>query len=103
MVKIAKEFPDIKFLAYTKKFELVNSYLKKGYRLPKNLKILFSNWDKNFVVENPYGRPMTYVKFKDSTLNPELPKNGKLCPGSCENCKLCWNLRKGQSVIFNQH
>lgn len=103
MVKVAKEFPNVNFLAYTKKFELVNEYLSKGYRLPKNLKVLFSNWDKNFKVENPYGRPMTYVNFKDKTLNPEIPANTKSCSGNCSECKICWHLRKGQSVTFNQH
>lgn len=103
MVAIAKEFPNIRFLAYTKKFELVNTYLKKGYRIPKNLRVLFSNWDKDFKVENPYNRPMTYVNFKDSNRNPEIPTKGFVCPGSCENCKKCWHLTKSQSVIFNQH
>lgn len=104
MVSVAKEFPNIKFLAFTKKFELVNGYLKKGYRIPKNLKILFSNWDKNFIVDNPYNLPMTYVDFKDKSKNPTLPtKNAKVCPGSCETCKMCWNLKKKHAVIFNQH
>ena len=104
MVKVAKNNPDTHFLAYTKQFEIVNKYLDKGYRFPKNLKVLFSNWDKNFNISNPYGRPMTFVKFKNAELTPELPvKGATVCPGSCENCKKCWELRKGQSVIFNQH
>ena len=62
-----------------------------------------SSVDKNFKVENPYERPTTYVNFKDKSLNPEFPKKSRVCPGSCENCKLCWHLTKRNSIIFNQH
>lgn len=103
MVKVAKENPDVHFLAFTKKFETVNTYLKKGYRFPKNLKVVFSAWDKDFKVDNPFGRPLTYVAFKDPTKNADIKEKIFVCPGSCETCKKCWTLRKNQCVVFHQH
>ena len=103
MVKIARLHPEVRFLAYTKKYELVNSYMDKGYRIPKNLKLLFSNWTKEFKIENPYHRPMTYVDFGNDT-NQELPtKKAFKCPGSCSNCKKCWTLKNTESIIFKKH
>lgn len=107
MIEVAKTHQNVNFLAYTKKFEIVNEYLDKGYKLPKNLKILLSNWDKNFIVDNRHKLPTTFVDFKDKEKNPVLPevkgKTARICAGSCEECRMCWHLRSGQSIIFNQH
>lgn len=103
MVKVAKECPQTKFLAFTKKFELVNSYLSIYGELPSNLKIVFSAWDKDFKIENPYNLPMTYVYFKNKEKNPEIPEFAIPCVGKCYSCKSCWTLEKGQSIVFNQH
>lgn len=103
MVKVAKECPQTNFLAFTKKFEMVNSYLSIYGDLPKNLKIVYSAWDKDFKVENPYNLPITFVNFKDKTKNPIIDEYAIPCVGKCYECKSCWTLEKGQSVVFNQH
>lgn len=102
MVKVAKKCKNTKFLCFTKKFELVNEYLN-AYELPKNLKIVLSAWDKDFKVDNPHNLPMTYVYFKDASRNAEIPEFAIPCQGTCQKCKACWNLKKGQSVYFHQH
>lgn len=102
MVRVAEKCKQTNFLCFTKKFDLVNEYLNI-LKLPKNLKIVFSAWDKTFEVPNPHNLPTTYVYFKDSSKNANIPEYAIPCVGSCVNCKACWNLKKGQSVYFNQH
>lgn len=103
MLKVAKEVPEVKFLAFTKQFEIVNEELNAGIIIPENMKIVFSAWDKDFKVPNPYDFPVTYVSFKDNSKNPNIPEFAIPCIGKCYECRACWNLQKGQSVVFNQH
>lgn len=105
-VCLAKEHPETHFLMFTKKFEIVNEYLDKGNEIPSNLNVIFSCWG-DFIPENPYKLPMSYVKFKDDSRNTSIPKNAKPCNGKCEVCVntegSCWKLRRGESVVFNKH
>lgn len=102
MIKVANETPQTRFLCFTKKFEIVNKYLDSN-ELPKNLKIVFSGWDKNFIVNNPHNLPMAYVYFKDTTRNADIDEYAIPCVGHCSECKGCWSLQNGQTVYFNQH
>lgn len=102
MIRVAIESPNTKFLCFTKKFNLVNTFLDFN-DLPKNLKIVFSGWDKNFNVENPHNLPTTWVNFKDQSKNADIPEFAIPCKGLCKTCKACWSLEKGQSVYFDQH
>ena len=103
MVRVAKKCKQVKFLCFTKKFDIVNNYVANGGVIPSNLKIVFSAWHKAFKVDNPYNFPMAYVFFKKSELNPNIPELSIPCGGSCPECLACWSLKKGQSVVFNQH
>lgn len=103
MIRVAQKCKQTKFLCFTKKFNIVNDYLNWGGKIPNNLKIVFSGWDKTFTIDNPYNLPTTYVYFKDTTKNADIPEFAIPCTGSCRECKACWNLKKGQSVYFNQH
>lgn len=114
IVRVAKECPQTKFLVFTKKFELVNTYVshravdfehfKKNF-LPDNLKIVFSMWDKEFneTVDNPYHFPTTWVRFKDGSIDKAIPETALPCIGKCYECVACWDLRAGQSTVFKQH
>lgn len=102
MVEVAKKCKKTKFLCFTKKFFFINHYLKSN-ELPKNLKIVFSAWDKTFEVLNPYNMPVTYVNFKDEAKNADIPEFAIPCIGDCKSCKACWSLKPGQSVLFDQH
>ena len=102
MVRVALACPQTKFLCFTKKFNLVNCFLEFG-DLPENLRIVFSGWDKDFKVDNPFNLPMTYINFKDKSKNAKIDEYAIPCTGSCRTCKACWSLQKGQSVYFNQH
>lgn len=105
MIKVANKCPNTNFLCFTKKFDLVNLYLSvhKSHRLPKNLHIVFSAWDKNFIVDNPYNLPMTYVNFNGKQENANIPEIAIPCKGDCSSCLACWELKKGQSVVFDLH
>lgn len=103
MMRVARKCKGVKFLCFTKKFELVNNYLASGQKIPNNLHIVFSAWNKEFNVPNPYDLPVTYVNFKDESQNPDIPVLAIPCTGDCPHCLACWSLKKGQSVVFNQH
>ena len=103
MCMVARACKTTKFLCFTKKFDLVNDYVATGKKIPNNLHIVFSAWHKAFKVPNPYNFPMAYVFFKKSDMNPDIPSLAIPCQGHCESCLACWSLKKGQSVVFNQH
>ena len=109
MVAIAKKFPDIRFMSFTKQYEIVNTYFATDHDpLPDNLTIRFSAWHKNWAVPNPYNMPLAYCDFADKTLNPEFPEKCASCPNqsdktiTCSVCQKCWN-KHVQNVKFKQH
>lgn len=101
MCKVARKNKDTHYLCFTKKHEIINEFLSKGKRIPKNLSIVFSAWS-NWIPENPYDLPMTYVYGKEFN-NELIPKDAIPCGGKCENCQACWTLKKGQHVYFLKH
>lgn len=104
MVRVAEKCKNTRFFAFTKKFSLVNEYLKKNGKFPKNLKIIFSAW-KGLNMDNPFNLPVAHVIEKDGSCTAKKIKN--VCCGNCQQCMLngqgCWNLRKGQIVCFGIH
>lgn len=106
MVKLAKDIPDTKFLCFTKQYETVNSYIKVCGELPENLIVVFSAWG-NFPVPNPYNLPVAYVRLKSGEGADKIPANARKCTGYCAECILgsgnCWNMRHGDSVVFDEH
>lgn len=102
MCKAARKAKSCEFLCFTKKYELVNQYVSEGHRIPKNLHIVFSTWE-DFIPDNPYNFPTTWVMFKDKERNKNIPTDSIPCGGKCENCSACWQLKKGQSVYFKKH
>ena len=101
MCKVARKNKETHYLCFTKKYEIVNSYLDSGKKIPKNLTIVFSAWS-GWLPENPYHLPTTYVYGKDFR-NDLIPKDSIPCRGSCEKCQACWQLKKGMSVWFVKH
>lgn len=101
-----KKMPDVKFMGFTKKYEIVNEWLEKnGGKLPENLNILFSAWDKSWKFDNPYNLGVAYVDFARSELNPEIPAYAFKCKGketTCSACGACWN-KNLRAVVFHQH
>lgn len=102
MAQVARENPETKYLCFTKKFDIVNAYIDAGGEIPANLAIVFSGWNKGFKVDNPYDFPVTYVRFKKGD-NSHIPDDAIPCGGKCYECAACWQLRKGQSIYFDEH
>ena len=80
MVAIAEQFPNIKFLAFTKQYKIVNEFLYMGYSLPENLQIVFSAWP-NLPMDNPNQLPVAWLN--DGT-EDRIPADAMHCPGHCE-------------------
>lgn len=102
MVECAIALPNTQFLAFTKKFEIVNKYIEQGGTIPANLNIVFSAWGDLFKIDNPYDFPVAHVRFHD-TGNKSIPASALECSGDCTNCLQCWSIKKGQAVVFNKH
>ncbi len=108
MVATAKKFPEMKFMAFTKKYFLVNQWIDNNGNLPDNLNIIFSAWDKDWEVLNPHHLPVAYVEFKNSEKTPVLPAKYQICPNqkdktiTCSMCGKCWRKDLG-AVVFKQH
>lgn len=106
LVRVIGNHPEIKAMAFTKKYEIVNETLEHT-ELPENFCVRFSMWDKNWAVPNPHDLPVAYVDFKDSSLNPEIPQNAFVCRGgkdgiTCSNCRMCFN-KNVRAIRLLQH
>lgn len=109
MINLAKKNKGIKFLCFTKQYEIVNNYLDiEGNKFPSNLKIVLSNWG-SFICPNPHNLPVTYVRFgkwleeAKRGDNELIPDDAIPCCGKCYQCFACWNLKAGQAVQFKKH
>ena len=104
MVRVAIETPDTHFLCFSKKYEMVNEWLDKFGNFPPNLNIVYSAWG-NFIPENPHHLPMAYIKLRKESCN--IPEDAHHCPKYCGDCVMtgcsCWDLRRGESVFFDEH
>ena len=103
MIKTARACKGTAFLAFTKNYNVVNDYLDAGGKIPRNLKIIFSEWGPGWTVYNPHNLPTAAVIFKG-----QEPRDGwKVCPGNCAQCAArgvgCWELKKGETIAFREH
>ena len=98
MLRIARKFPWVNFLAFTKQHDLI-----KG-RVPDNLAVVLSAWN-DFHIPVKLRRRFRVAWMRDpKNPDPRIPKNALKCPGNCESCGLCWALRKlNRDVVFNKH
>lgn len=105
MVKIANRLPNTQFLCFTKKDYIVNSYLDLHGSFPSNLTIVLSAWG-TWMPENPHNLPVAYIRFKKKD-SGSIPVEARQCPKHCGDCTMtgcsCWDLRPGESVVFDEH
>ena len=104
MTRVAENLPDTRFLAFTKKYELIDDYINSHGSLPENLIIVLSAWG-DFKPANPHDLPVAYIRFKKETM--DIPADARPCPSYCGDCVAtgmsCWDLEQGESVVFNEH
>ena len=99
--EIAIDHPKTCFLAFSKKYGLVNNALEiNSYQLPENLSLVFSGWH-GLGIDNPHNLPVAWCKDENET---RIPADAIKCFGNCETCGMCWNLRTiGKDVFFEIH
>ena len=102
MVITACMYPNTTFLAFTKQYKIVNNYIDTVGGIPKNLKVIFSNWGE-WKCENPHGLPECEIILKGSA----PAENWKICGGNCTECACrgvgCWELKNGDTIAIYQH
>lgn len=97
MVGVAVTCESTKFLCFTKKYEIVNTFISEGGTIPENLIIIFSVWN-SLELENPYNFMVAHVvPVEAAGLWGENE-----CTGNCLECainnKRCWN--KQNKVVY---
>lgn len=102
MVELANDLPKTEFLAFTKRYDIINDYLSCGCPIPDNLHIVFSAWP-GMEMHNPYNMPVAEVIFKG-----QQPRDDwKICGGNCAECACrgvgCWELKNGETIAFYEH
>lgn len=104
MVEVASRQRHCELLCFTKKYELVNDFLRSGGVIPSNLHMVFSGW-VGLQMVNPFSLPEAHVRYRDgtTTARPDAVE----CGGNCTECAStdtgCWTLRSGEQVVFNEH
>ena len=102
MVRSALNNPHCEVLVFTKQYEIINKWIESGNTIPKNMHVLFSEW-QNLKSINPYNFPTTNVYSNESEIKP----NWILCNGNCLDCAIkgthCWKAQKGQTIAFKIH
>lgn len=104
MVDIADLNPHCQILCFTKRYEMVNDFLKGGRTIPENLHLVFSAW-KGLEMPNPYNLPEAHVLYRDGTTTAR--PDAHPCGGNCTTCAItsggCWVLKNGEQVVFHEH
>lgn len=110
MVEIARRNQHCEILCFTKKFEIVNDYIRAtptqetSDALPNNLHIIYSAW-AGLEMDNPYMLPEAHVRYRDGSTTAR--EDAKQCNGNCSECAMtdggCWSLKIGEQVVFNEH
>lgn len=104
MLMIARRNPHCEILCFTKKYDIINSFLRTGAAIPKNLHIVYSAW-RGLKMDNPYRMPEAHVRYRDGTTTAH--SGAKECGGNCTECAItsggCWTLSDGEEVVFNEH
>lgn len=87
---IAHDYDFINFLVLTK------GYHFNFNNTPNNLSIILSVWPGINVPD--MGLPLAFVESREET----RIFNALDCPGECEKCRICWDL-KGKNIVFKKH
>ena len=97
--EIASRFPDVRFLAFTKHFDVIRKI--PFYEL-KNFSLVLSGWT-GVVIPEDLREYYRCAWCNDGTEN-RIPEDAMQCPGSCEACGLCWYLSEiGRDTVFTKH
>lgn len=97
MKRVSLLFPAVRFLAFTKRHDL------NFKALPSNLSIVASMWPGWGSVAAVRAQGLRVAWMQDGT-EKRVSRGAIECPGNCETCGMCWNLKKlGRDVVFHKH
>lgn len=94
MLAVAVMNPTVKFLCYSRKSFLLPPPFGA---IPANFTMLRSIWLDEVDPELYKGRWFKVVP-KDVPIDPALA-----CPGRCDKCYACWNLKAGEGRVIHLH
>ena len=109
MVKLAVEMPNVQFYCYTKRFNLVEQYLKEFKKFPKNFVVNISVWHDN--AKGYDFKNLNWFVFDDGTDPkvakmrhcPAVDKNGNSTGVTCGECGWCFSGNKGRRTAVYEH
>ena len=98
------ENPNTDILFFTKNYDDINKYLDE-VSFPENVHPIMSAW-KGMKMDNRHNLPCSHLLYENGeTTAPEY--GAVYCGGNCSECAFkgegCWNLKKGEHVIFRAH
>lgn len=109
MVRLAVELPNIQFYCYTKRFDLIDQYLKEHKKFPKNLVVNISVWHGNDEGYD-FGKLNKFVYDDGSDHNvakmrhcPAVDKNGHSTGVTCGKCGWCFKGNNGRVTAVYSH
>ena len=102
MLFLADQFRDVRFRAFTKKFEIVRANAAQ-IRRRTNLTVSLSMWPGLKCHGSTIKAWSTSWVRDHKNPDPRIPETAKECSGKCDTCQLCWGLKPGESVVFNKH
>jgi ferredoxin len=92
-VEIAKRFPAVRFLAFTKAFDQT-----KGVKLPANFQLINSAFPG---MTMPTSKPIAFAG-EPAEYTGALRKRAEralVCPGVCDACGACWSLSQSKRDV----
>ena len=104
--RIAKRHPETKFLAFTKSFAILQQHDSTPGNIPfwqiPNFSMVVSAWPG---MDIPADLTAHYrVAWMQDGTEDRVPADAMSCPGSCDDCGLCWELKNiGRDVCFLKH
>jgi ferredoxin len=101
---LGRSNPNTMILFFTKNYDGINKFLDED-SFPSNVKPIMSAWE-GMECDNRHNLPMSHVLYEDGrTTAPEY--GATYCGGNCSECAFkgegCWNLKRGEHVIFRAH
>lgn len=97
--RIAKKFPDVRFLAFTKQWDVVRDV--PFYEL-SNFSLVLSGWTGIEIPEDL--RKLYRCAWCEDGIETRIPEDAMLCPGNCESCGMCWYLNElNRDTKFIKH
>ncbi len=104
VARLGRQNKNTMILFFTKNYKGINKFLEH-HRFPKNVRPIMSRWE-GVPMDNPNRLPESHVLYADGRTTAPM-YGSTYCGGNCSECAFkgegCWNLKRGESVIFKAH